>query len=160
MITQQELLNSFSYADGKLYWKHNCKGHFLIGKEAGKLNKFGYYYVVFKQKRYRLHRLIYMYHYGEMPICIDHIDNNPTNNKIENLRSATFKQNMQNMKKPKSNTSGIKNVSWCKAASKWGVRMKIDNGYKHLGLFEDIELAELVAIEARNKYHGVFARHL
>ena len=26
-------------------------------------------------------------------------------------------------------------------------------------LFDDIELAEFVAIEARNKYHGKFARH-
>ena len=67
--------------------------------------------------------------------------------------------NMQNMKKPKSNTSGIKNVSWVKAAGKWGVRMKIEDSYKHLGLFEDIELAALVAIEARTKFHQDFARH-
>jgi broad specificity phosphatase PhoE len=29
-----------------------------------------------------------------------------------------------------------------------------------VGVFEDLELAELVAIEARNKYHKEFARHL
>jgi hypothetical protein len=31
--------------------------------------------------------------------------------------------------------------------------------YLNNGSFEDLELAELVAIEARNKYHGDFARH-
>jgi hypothetical protein len=30
---------------------------------------------------------------------------------------------------------------------------------KHLGQFEDLELAELVVIEARKKYHGEFARN-
>jgi hypothetical protein len=30
---------------------------------------------------------------------------------------------------------------------------------KYLGIYEDIELAELVAIEARQKYHGEFARN-
>lgn len=159
MITQQELTDSFEYSDGKLYWKHNARGHFLKGKEAGQLNKHGYYYVTFKQKRYRLHRLIYMYHHGEMPMFIDHIDNVPTNNKIENLRPATHKQNMQNMKKSKSNTSGVKNVSWSRAARKWCVRMTIENVHKHLGLFDDLELAELVAIEARTKFHKQFARH-
>lgn len=159
MITQQEIIDSFEYIDGKLYWKHNARGHFLKGKEAGQLNKYGYYYVVFKQKRYRLHRLIYMYHHGELPQFIDHIDNNPVNNRIENLRPATHKQNMQNMKKPRSNTSGVKNVSWSKAAKKWGVRMTIGNVHKHIGLFEDLELAELVAMEARLKFHKQFARH-
>jgi hypothetical protein len=27
-----------------------------------------------------------------------------------------------------------------------------------IGYFEDIEFAELVAIEARHKFHGIFAR--
>jgi hypothetical protein len=30
---------------------------------------------------------------------------------------------------------------------------------KYIGSFEDVELADLVAQEARDKYHGRFARH-
>jgi hypothetical protein len=40
------------------------------------------------------------------------------------------------------------------------VRVKVNKKQKHIGVFEDIELADLVAQEARNKFHGAFARHI
>jgi hypothetical protein len=39
------------------------------------------------------------------------------------------------------------------------VRLKVNGKEKYLGLFEDMELAGLVADMAREKYHGEFARH-
>jgi hypothetical protein len=39
------------------------------------------------------------------------------------------------------------------------VQINIDKVKTHLGYFKDKELAELVAIEARDKYHKEFARH-
>ena len=96
---------------------------------------------------------------GYLPKFIDHIDCNPSNNKIENLREATFSQNQHNTKKRITNTSGVKNVHWYKPLKKWMVYIMINKKRKHLGYFNNIELAELVAQEARNKYHGKYARH-
>ncbi len=62
-------------------------------------------------------------------------------------------------KTPKTNKSGVKNVSWYKSLNKWVVSMRVKNTAKTIGYFDDLELAELVAIEARNKYRGEFANH-
>ena len=91
--------------------------------------------------------------------CIDHIDGNGTNNKIENLREATQSQNLCNIKRKSSNKSGVKNVVWCESSNKWGVFLKVNGRQKYFGVYPDIELAELVAVEARNKYQGQFANH-
>jgi hypothetical protein len=39
------------------------------------------------------------------------------------------------------------------------VKINVNKNTKSLGTFKDLELAELVAMEARNKYHGNFANH-
>ena len=90
---------------------------------------------------------------------IDHIDNNRSNNKISNLREATYQTNNENYKTPKTNKSGIKNVSWYKSLNKWVVGISIKKTKQTIGYFDDLELAELVAVEARNKYRGEFANH-
>jgi hypothetical protein len=94
-----------------------------------------------------------------LPEFLDHIDGNTFNNCIENLRPATISQNNCNQVIRKDNTSGIKGVSWCKTWKKWKVRVQINRKRISFGYFKNLELAELVAIEARNKFHGNFAKH-
>jgi hypothetical protein len=48
-------------------------------------------------------------------------------------------------------------VSWHKAQQKWFVYVDVNKKRKNIGYFKDFEFAELVAIEAREKYHGAFA---
>jgi len=148
----------FYYVNGELFRKtknHGCK----IGDKAGHLRWDGYNQVSFKNKSYLLHRLIFMMFHGYMPLKVDHIDGNTLNNCIENLRPVNQIQNQQNSKLRKSNTSGIKNVSFHKRTNKWRVQFNVNGVSKYIGSFDDLELAELVAIEARNKYHKEFARH-
>lgn len=110
-------------------------------------------------KRYPEHRIIFMMHYGYIPEQIDHINGNGLDNRIENLRPADNITNGQNKKKMKSNKSGIKNVFWVNQVKKWRVAIRANGKQMCIGEFKDLELAELVAIEARNKYHGEFANH-
>jgi len=156
----QKLVNElFNYNDGRLYWRANIGGKKLAGKQAGSVMADGYYRVGINRKAYKLHRIIYLWHYGDLPPEIDHIDGNRANNRIENLRPADTHVNKYNAGKRVNNTSGCKNVSWDKNNRKWVVRFRI-NGEKHyFGSFTDLDLADLVAVEARNKYHKAFANH-
>jgi hypothetical protein len=95
---------------------------------------------------------------GYVADIIDHIDGNTSNNRPENLRAATHLGNARNAKKRKDNKSGHKNVFWNKSANKWAVSLSVNNKLRHFGYFEDLELAAFVASEARDKYHGEFAR--
>lgn len=159
MVTQERLKELFDYQDGNLVWKIS-RGRVKAGRIAGHLNNhFDYYRVTVDKKVYFAHQLIFIFHNGYLPENIDHADNNPLNNKIENLRPATRSQNMFNAKIHKTNSSGVKNVSWNKADKKWVVMVRAFGSRKYLGSFDDLELADLVAMEARDKFHGQFARH-
>lgn len=158
-MDQSKVKFLFDYLDGKLYWKNPTRITMKSGTIAGCVNKYGYLQVGINKKYYRVHQLIYLYHHGHIPKMIDHIDGDKLNNKIENLRECDTSTNSVNMRLHPTNTSGTKNVSWSKNKNKWRVCLQVNCKYKHIGYFGDIELAELVASEAREKYHGRFARH-
>ena len=146
----------FHYNNGKLYWKVKPKSGINIGDEAGWLNTTGYLQVCYKRKKYSVHKIVWELFNGEVPIgfVINHIDVNPLNNKIENLRLGSMAQNQYNHSLRKDNTSGIKGVSFSKDKNKWRVQLKVNKKALNFGCHEDIEFAELVAHEARVKYHG------
>lgn len=148
-----------NYRNGKLYWKVSNSNRVKIGDEAGTVNSSGYLNIGLNNKNYLNHRIIFAIHNGYIPKVVDHINGFKTDNRIENLREATRIQNGQNMKLRTSNKSGCKNVSWHKPLNKWKVSLRVNNKVKHIGYFLNLELADLVAVEARNKYHLNFANH-
>lgn len=160
------LLNQyFTYKDGELYWKQ-IDGHangVKIGDLAGHIhkrpNKCAYKRLSLFKKRYFAHQLVFMMFYGYIPKQIDHVDGNGLNNKINNLREATSQQNQFNKGLGANNKCGYKNVYWRADNKKWSVQLRINGKLITFGSFNDLELADLVATEARNKYHKEFARH-
>ena len=156
-MKHHEILNNFEYVDGILYCK-KPRGKLKVGDVVGTYDD-GYFYVGFNYKRYLSHRIIFMMFHGYMPKIVDHIDGNPSNNKIENLRESTQQQNCFNSKLSKANKSGVKGVNWHKLRNKWKVEIRVNGIKKHFGLFQDLELAELVANEARRKFHKEFANN-
>ena len=163
MITQERLKELFDYQDGQLIWKVKKAQCVKIGTAAGWANRdvHGQQYinVEIDNKSYKVHRLVFMYHHGYFPSRIDHIDGNRFNNKIENLREVTASQNAQNSKFRKNNTSGYKNVFFEKRNQKWRVLLQVDGVSRSFGYYKDVELAGLVAAEARDKFCGQYARH-
>ena len=151
-LTKDYLHQIFKYKDGELFRLKN-------NKKVGSNHIKGYKHTTIKGKRYLNHRLIFMMFYGYFPKEIDHINGIRSDNRIENLRSVVGPQNHQNSKIRKDNKCGVKNVYWFKELNKWKVDIRIDGKRKYIGVFEDLELAELAAQEARDKYHGKFARH-
>jgi hypothetical protein len=163
LLEQSEALKLFEYRDGRLYCKKksNSKSNRVkIGQEVGHLSSSEYLRTKIHYKEYFIHKIVFLMHHGYTPQIVDHIDGDRQNNKIENLRAVNLSQNQHNRTIDKRNTSGYKNVSWSKNSNKWQVSLCVSLKYIHIGFFADIELADLVAQEARAKYHGQFARSI
>lgn len=158
MITQKEVKELFYYENGELYWRVSRTNRVKVGQRVGSKTMNKYACATVNNKPYKVHRLIFLYHHGWMPKEIDHINNLKHDNRIENLRPVTKTQNQYNAKLRRDNISGIKNVSWYSQTKKWKVQIKINGKKKHLAYTDDLEFAELIAEEARNKYHKTFAR--
>lgn len=159
MVTQSLLKELFDYKDGQLFHKATDKSAVI---QAGKKR---YARVTVNGKAESLHRMIYLWNHGHLPKVVDHIDNNRENNRIDNLREVTQQQNCLNRKHHSNSKSPYKNV-YLQPPTKnpewkrnWVVSIMIKGKRKYIGSFEDLELADLVATEARNLYHGQFARH-
>jgi len=143
---------------GFLTWKVNRRGTANAGSIAGSVTKDGYIYVRVGQKQYPGHRIAWFLHYGQQPEGnLDHRDNNPANNRINNLRLATSKENNQNVGKTSRNTSGVKNVYWNQNA--WIVRLRVNGKITYFGRFQNLFEAREHAIEMRGLHHGEFANH-
>jgi len=155
----QELAHSlFEYRDGALYWKIKPSRGVNAGDKVGYTHPSGHRRFMYKRQGYFLHRIIWLMQYGDMPSEIDHKDTNKLNNNIENLRIADNK-NQQNVGLRFDNTTGSKNVYWHKPTNSWSVIVTAAKKRNFLGYFKDLELADLVATMAREKYHGAFANH-
>jgi len=157
MITQNELKELTTYVDGNLVRIKN-RFKYQVGSILGSKTKKGIC-VKIKGKHYRLHQLVYLYYHGHIPDQLDHINRNPFDNRIENLRPATSSENARNRKIFENNKSGVKGVCWNKRINKWGVSCSLNKKQNHLGYFEDIFSAACVAFSARNKMHGSFVNH-
>jgi hypothetical protein len=158
MLTKEKLAELFCYEDGNLINKVQRGAKGKKGQKAGCFDKEGYVVIGIDKKLYRAHRLIWLMNYGEFPSGeLDHINGKRDDNRVENLREATSSENKHNQKKRVTNTSGFKGVSFCKKSEKWIAFVTVNKKQKNFGPFDDVELADLVACEARNKYHKMFA---
>ena len=73
---------------------------------------------------------------------LDHIDQDVTNNRPDNLREADRRINALNSKIDVRNKSGVRGVSWDKANNKWTARHKHGSKYKFLGYWDTVDAAE------------------
>lgn len=107
-----------------------------------------------------VHRLIWIYAHGPIPasMSIDHINGDPTDNRLVNLRLATHLQNMRNVKRPTHNTSGYKGVSWHRRDRRWRAQIKTGKVTKFLGNFTSKEEAASAYNMAAQRMFGEFAR--
>jgi hypothetical protein len=111
-------------------------------------NEKGYYnvdlYVSNKRKTIRVHKLVAKYflnHIGDgtMKIVIDHIDNDKSNNRVDNLQLITNRQNSsKTLKKINGLTySKYVGVTWNKQAKRWIAQIQINKKRTHIGCFKN-----------------------
>jgi len=107
-------------------------------------------------KMYLAHRLAWLYVYGELPIDqIDHINCNPLDNSIKNLRLASGFQNMQNIQKAfiTNKTAGLLGASFHKAMGKYRSRICLNNKTKVIGYYDTAEDAHNAYVLEKRKIH-------
>lgn len=140
-----ELLNYNS--DTGIFTRKVSKGGKSVGSVAGGVNPFGHILISIGGKLYMAHRLAIYYIHKYWPENeIDHINRDPSDNRIVNLREVSTSCNLRNTGNFSHNRSGVKGVSWSKKSNKWYATIKNNNKQKSLGLY-------------KSKTEAVFARY-
>lgn len=105
----------------------------------------------------KLHREIISKYYSIKYLEIDHINNNPLDNRKCNLRIANRRQQAMNTTKRKNVTSIFKGVSKCKTTNRWKVQICSNSKRYWLGRYDDeIEAAKVYDAKAIELF-GEFA---
>jgi hypothetical protein len=161
-MTQDDLKSILKYdpMTGIFTWIKGGKGR-PASLIAGSISNQGYIKIHYLGRFYRAHRLAWLYVYGEMPSsALDHINGNPSDNSVANLRLATAFQNQCNRSVAFSNTSGLKGVSYQTQTKKWRAQIKVNGKGKYLGSFSDPQDAHKAYCQASRELHGEFSRVL
>lgn len=154
-ILVEDILNAVEYRDGKLYRKYNSS-QAKIGDEAGCMHSHGYKAFRIKNKLTYCHRAVWMIHNGEIPtgMQIDHINGDRSDNRIENLRIVSHKENHKNLKRYNRKKPGVTGVH-VDVRGKWSVRIGINGKVVCLGTFVNfISACEArIVAEVNAKFH-------
>ena len=145
--------------EGGLVWKKktNALSRAKIGEQAGCRYKDGYIIVLLKKCPIPAHRIIFLWHHGWLPPTIDHINGIKDDNRIENLRAATYSQNNMN-RKSDANCHGLKGVSYSTYNKRrFRATITVNGKYIHIGVFDTAQEAHEAYCQKAKELHGEFA---
>jgi len=132
-----------------------------IGDIAGNSDS-GYSRISVDSIRYFAHQIIWLYVYGMLPVYpeheVDHLDQDTSNNRIDNLRLTDSSGNMKNKPKYKNNKSGSVGVRRRSDNGKWQAYIGVDGKLISLGTFNCITAA-VIARKAAEVRYGFHANH-
>ena len=107
-------------------------------------------------RRYAAHRVAWALYYGEPPdpsLEIDHINGNPSDNRISNLRLVTQQGNLRNKNQYKSCKHGYPGLIHEKNRVKcWRAQIGVNGTIKKLGAFRCKTAAILARKQGEVKY--------
>jgi hypothetical protein len=144
--------------NGALYWRVKRSERAPIGSRAGAGDIGGHRHVQINRNLYKEHRLAWLIVYGKWPREIDHINGNKSDNRLCNLRVATRSQNNINrVRPPRNNTSGVRGVSYSRVYKKYEVYIGYNNKRIKLGFFKRKSDAMLARRKAEKEIYGEFS---
>lgn len=157
------LLMRYEPETGKLFWLQRPRAFFkserewkrwntrYAGKEAFTPNSSGYLDGMIFRQMYRAHQVAWALHHGNWPEeNIDHINGDRADNRIDNLRLASFKENARNTKLRRTNKSGC--VGVLPLRRRWRAYIYAENEQRHIGVFDTYEEAVAARKEAEARY--------
>jgi hypothetical protein len=139
-------LEKCEYLKSKGY-KYDPETGIVIGlkkKHITKKNSDGY--ILLYKDLYAHHFAWYMT-YGNVDfIELDHKNQNPSDNRITNLRIVNHQQNA-------FNRSNVKGYTWDKTRNKWRSSIFLNRKRIYLGQYDTEEEARQAYLKAKEKYH-------
>jgi len=159
--SQKDLRALFDYdaRSGSLLWKKPpSKSSVKSGTAAGGIKSGGYISIKLNGLDYKAHRLVYVWHLGEIPSTaqIDHVDGNKANNRIENLRICSASENGRNRPAQANNTEGLKGAYLHENGRSWQSVIRFQRTNHFLGLYKTKEEAHRAYVTAARAIHGTF----
>jgi hypothetical protein len=120
--------------------RHGCTAGHLLGKTA------------------KAHRVVWKMVTGAEPEHIDHINGDPADNRIENLRSVSRAVNNKNVARNRNNKSGASGVRYDPCLKKWRVLIGVNGQRLHVGVYNCFTAA-LIARKAAEIAHDFHPNH-
>lgn len=113
-----------------------------VGKVAGSCEPDRYVAIRIDYIRHYASRLAWLYMTGNWPDHqVDHENLNKSDNRWDNLRAATQKQNSENMPRDSRAASGVTGVYWFRRDKRWMARITHNRKKITLGYFKTLEEA-------------------
>lgn len=159
---------------GKLFWRKRDIAFFKDGarpaivackrwntryadKEAfTSTDRDGYRQGAIFNRRRLAHRVIWALVTGKWPDGpLDHINGNPSDNRISNLRRVSVAENNKNIKRPCNNTTGVAGVYKCPDSGNWFSRVQCGGKVINLGRYKNFD----EAVQARQNGLAKYGFH-
>lgn len=174
--TVLDQLFAYEPETGKFFWKERPPSMFRDGKQSAQHNAAiwnaknagseafttklpgGYCYTTVHRQKVFAHRVAWKLAYGDEPTTIDHINGDPSDNRIANLRAASSVDNGRNMQRSKANNSGVTGVSWDQRRARWYARIHVEYRGIFLGYFDTFDEA-VAARKAAEVHYGFHPNH-
>ena len=124
-------------------------------KPVGRVRPDGYLVISVDNQLHLAHRLAWLHVYGVWPSChIDHINGNPADNRISNLREATNGENMQNQRRAHRNSqTGALGGHPHKENGNYVAQIRVDGKTRHIGSYRTAEEAHYAYLQAKRRLH-------
>ena len=149
-IDKNDSMNVYSWRDYDIKTPKWVKKKITL--RLDKITGYKSYRFNLNNKSYILSRIVYKAHNNDWDITdssknnqVDHINRNPLDNRIENLRVLTNQQNQFNTK--------AKGYCWSKKANKWHAQITVNDKHKYLGSFTEEADARQAYLNAKELYH-------
>ena len=155
MLTQKRLRELLHYEPltGIFTWIARS-GHSVVGQQAGCLRPDGYRVIKLDGVLYRANRLAFLYMIGQMPkVTADHKNTIRSDDSWNNLREASYQQNVQNRSPQKSKT-GFRGVM--PKGEKFVAGITHNRKRMYIGTFDSAEEASEAYEKKREELHGSF----
>jgi len=162
MLTQEKLRELFDYnpETGVFTRLVRMGQRGKAGAVVGSPDTNGYLRVMVQGKKYRLHRLAFLFMEGYFPENqVDHKNGIVDDNSWENLREVSTACNQQNCKMSKNNKSGFNGVYWHKHAGKWYARIMINQKNIHIGYYATATDAAIARVKYEDDSPGWTCNH-
>lgn len=157
-VMENELREYFRYdpTTGHIFWTKDRSSNARAGNVAGTPNDQGYISIRLAGLHLKAHRVAWFLTFGSWPKDqIDHINGDPSDNRLCNLREASHRENLLNRRRRKS-APGLKGVSPGRRG-KFRAAIRLDGKYHNLGEFVTPEAAHSAYAKAAKRLHGEFS---